>query len=389
MFADRPAPVDARDRPLLKPLSSLGKSTSVTGSVSFLRRTEYITSHRGEKDASGILRPSNSKTPPRRSQQPKVPEPEKKDPEAMLRAIEKSFNLAYPQDAYTGPDSTEHIRGSEITKAEKEAWERPRHPTKAGLTLLDSYPLIPDLDAFPDGGSYLIIKYQTNPVSTTTTYDPRLDHMLLYPIDQSAERKAEHEAAKEAWRINPGNKPEPAEIADFVAFLPESLDDIPNLKRKFSVYDADNDSKDLYPHSAADSQFDEPHFKFNRLRAYETYQQTGSPDNLWHDSIAITLHDADQWAENRNGMNPNAPKRQKAAYMYPVVHKMSLRSRRAAAPLGTNMGMRRIVQQQQQQQDDESLMDQVELRINDPNETELSLMNEKRSAMRPVAVEEE
>ena len=71
--------------------------------------------------------------------------------------------------------------------------------------------------------------------------------MLLYPIDQSAERKAEHEAAREAWRINPGDKPEPAEIADFVAFLPESADDIPNLKRKFSVYDADNDSIDLYP----------------------------------------------------------------------------------------------------------------------------------------------
>jgi RNA polymerase II-associated factor 1 len=392
MFPDRPPPVDARDRPLLKPLSSLGKSTSVTGSVSFLRRTEYITSHRNEKiDGAGILRPnSNPKTPSRRTQAPKASEPEKKDPEAMLRAIEKSFNLAYPQDAYTGPDSKQHIRGAEIAKAEKDAWERPQHPTKPGVTLLDSYPLIPDLDAFPDGGSYLMLKYQTNPVPSTTTYDTRLDSMILYPIDQSADRKAEFEAAKEAWRLDPGdNKPEPTEIADFIAFLPESTDDLPNLKRKFSVYDADNDSHDLYPYSASDAQFDEPHFKLNRLRAYETYQQTGGPDSLWHDSIAIALHDADPKTRDRGNQNPRAPKRQKAAYMYPIVHKTLLRSRRAAAPLGTNLGMRRVIQQQQQQQDDESLLDQIELRIGEPNEKEARMMNEARRAMRSINVGEE
>jgi RNA polymerase II-associated factor 1 len=391
MFPDRPPPVDARDRALLKPLSSLGKSSSVTGSVSFLRRTEYITSHRGEKnDGSSVLRSNSaSKASSRRAAAPKVSEPAKKDPEAMLRAIEKSFNLAYPHDAYTGPDSVQRFRGAEVSKGEKDAWERPRHPTKPGVTLLDSYPLIPDLDALPDGGSYLILKYQTNPVASTKTYDSRLDYMLLYPIEPSAEKKAELEAAQEAWRLDPGNKPEPMEVADFVAFLPENAGMIPNLKRKYSVYDADNDSPELYTTPASESQFEEPHFKFTRVRAYETYQQTGSHDSRWHDSVAIALHDADHDKQGPNAKHSNAPKRQKAAYMYPIVQKTSMRPRRAAAPVGTNMAMRSLMQRQQQQEDDETMLDQMEVRIGDPNDEERGKIDEARRAMDPVIDGEE
>jgi RNA polymerase II-associated factor 1 len=370
MFADKSPPVDARDRALLKPLSSLGKTNAVTGSVSFLRRTEYITNQRRDAIVN-VLRPNNaSKASSRRAAAPKVPEPTNKDPEAMLRAIEKSFNLAYPHEAYTGTDSVQRIRGAEISKAEKDAWERPQHPTKPGVTLLDSYPLIPDHEALPEGGSHLILKYQTNPVSSTKIYDSRLDYMLLYPLEASADKLAELQAAQAAWKLNPGNKPEPMEVHDFVACLPEDAEMIPNLKRKYSVYDAENSSPDLYTSSAAKSNIGVPHFKFARVRAYETYQQTGSADSSWHDSVAIALHDPDYNKQGPHTKHPNAPKRQKAAYMYPIVQKTSMRPRRAAAPVGTNMAMRSIMQRQQQQEDDATLLDEMQVRIGESKDEE-------------------
>jgi RNA polymerase II-associated factor 1 len=383
MFPDKPPPVDARDRALLKPLSSLGKSNAVTGSVSFLRRTEYITSHRVDRnDASNVLRSNNaSKASSRRAATPKVSEPAKKDPEAMLRAIEKSFNLAYPHEAYTGTDSVHRVRGAEISKAEKDAWERPQHPTKPGVTLLDSYPLIPDHEALPEGGSHLILKYQTNPVASTKTYDSRLDYMLLYPLEASADKIAELQAAQAAWKLNPGNKPEPMEVHDFVACLPDKAGMIPNLKRKYSVYDADNDSPELYSAPASESNIGEPHFKFTRVRAYETYQQTGNADNSWHDTVAIALHDPDYNKQGPYPKHPNAPKRQKAAYMYPIALKTSMRPRRAAAPVGTNMAMRSLMQRQQQQEDDATLLDEMQVRIGEPKVEERGSIDEEDSGI--------
>ena len=46
---------------------------------------------------------------------------------------------------------------------------------------MDSYPLIPDLEAFPDYGGYFTVKYTNNPVPASGVYDKRLLNAVIKP----------------------------------------------------------------------------------------------------------------------------------------------------------------------------------------------------------------
>ncbi|CAD0098484.1 unnamed protein product [Aureobasidium mustum] len=226
--SDPPPPLHPKDRALLKPLSALGKPTAMNSGVSFLRRTEYISSNaaavqRFESSTSkDLLRVRND--PKRR----KAPPVNRDDPINIIRSLVKGFDVAYPEDAYTGPDSETNIRGAPITEADRSAWKKPKHPTKPNLTLLDAYPLLPDMDALPMTGDYQIVKFSTNPVAQSDSYDQRLDTALLRPLGADLALLEEH---------------------------------------------------------------GESCFQFQRIREYETYQQAGDADNAYGDTVALALHD--------------------------------------------------------------------------------------------------
>jgi RNA polymerase II-associated factor 1 len=307
-MAQVPAPsLHPKDKALLKPLSALGKPTAMNAGVSFLRRTEYISSNasvqRFESSTSkDLLRVRND---PKRRKKPTV---DRDDPINIIRCLVKGFDLAYPADMYTGDDSVTNIRGAPNTEADKLAWNKPKHPSNPNLTLLDAYPLLPDMDALPMTGDYQIVKFSTNPVANSETYDARLDTALLRPLGADLALLEERTAAH---KLDP-TMPKPLPEWDYDLFLPENESSVRAIKRKFDPNDAQNEDSSLYD-TEADG---EPCFQYQRVREYETYQQAGDADNAYGDTVALALYD------------DGGGRLKKGAYFYPVKQRTNLRPKR-------------------------------------------------------------
>jgi hypothetical protein len=346
MFPEKPAPIDPRDRALLRPLSALGKFAAADAStVSFLRRTEYLTGREKSAPAgnAALLRANNAlRTKPRSGPGSAAGKPTgaaaataasrealRNDRAAMVRAVEKSFNLAHPADAYTGPDTAGRKRGDTVTPAERALWDRPVHPSNPSLRVLDAYDFIPDLAALGDSGGYMLLKYNGHPTGEAGEgYDARIDHLLLRPAAQTAEQLARFEADREAHLADPLARPGPIGVVDFDAYAPRA-DALPALKRKLDVYDADRDDPSLYsdgPSVEGGDRF----FRFERVRELETFKQTGDRDQRaqWNNDVAVALHDGAAPGPAFGGSGPAPARRQKAAYAYPIMQRTSVRPKR-------------------------------------------------------------
>ena len=360
----RPAPVkiDQADKELLKPLSALGKGPGAGGAVSFLRRTEYTSSQGPQQFSSStskdLLRLRND--PNRRKQSMN-----KDDPLNIIRTIVKGFDVAYPKDAYKGEENIENIRGTVITEAEARAWSNPRNPSKPDLELLDSYPVLPDLDALPSNLAYFVTKFITNPVASgDKSYDQRLDAAILRPKDD-AQAYAKWQQKNSEWDES-SSKPQPLPEDDYEYFLPVETTSVRPIKRKLNVNDPENEDEELYTDETSNGQ---RAFKYARLRTYETYNQHGDPNHFYDDTVALALHDP----EFDVGDVPGAKQRlSKAAYFYPVIQRTALRPKR-------NVG---AMAQSQQAADDERI-DEINLTVGEFDEDTRALILQNRAAMDP------
>ncbi|EON65324.1 hypothetical protein W97_04562 [Coniosporium apollinis CBS 100218] len=348
-----PPPAHPNDRPLLRPLSMLGKSSALNTGVSFLRRTEYITSAAvsGSPNTKGLLsqRPKPAKRP--RTEGPA----DSADPMQMLRGIMKGFDLAYPRDAWQAPDSTDGLRGAEISPEERAAWNHPRHPSKSDVQLLDAYPVLPDPDALPLSGGYMVCKFISNPGMNNDAYDGRLDVAVLRAADPGEMAIPSDPTAAAAQQA----------FYNYHFFLPDQTTPVRNIKRKFSVVDPENEDDALYGgREDADEEAAQGSFKYRYVRTYETYQQTIHEDDEHGDTVVMALHDP----ELDVGVVPGTTQRlQKAAYYYPVVQKTFVRPRRK--PKHAMM----------MQEEEEGKVDLLEVRVRDPDEEERVDMVEKRT----------
>lgn len=356
-----------RDKALLKPLNALGKPASALEQVSFLRRTEYAASSSPQMFASGSSKDILRKNDQKRATKAR----EKEDPINILKNIVKGFDIAYPQDAYTGEDSAENIRGAAVTHEERNAWKAPRHPTNKDATLLDSYPLLPDLEAIPQMGSYMVMKFTSNPVITTDRYDSRLDTAIFRP-SADPDKEATYEQKMADWTPESG-RPKPLPDYDYDYYLPSDVEAVTGIKRKLDINDPDNDSPDLYTDDLGDGQ---RAFKFPRIRTYETYAQTGDDEDVYNDTVAIALHDP----ETVVGAVPGTSRRlAKGAYFYPISTRMVIKPKRRAA-----MAML---------QAEEEKPDELNLTIREPDEEDIGRIrahqgNLDSSLQAEVAVEE-
>jgi len=316
-FERNPPPVDPADRFLLRPLATIGKPTSINSGVSFLRRTEYISSVQNvnkQADSKTALRTPTSRPKPR-------PDVNKEDPINILRSVVKGFDVPYPADAYTGPDGQNNLRSTPASAAEKEAWTKPRHPMRRDVTLLDSYPILPDLEAFPEEGGYVFFKFQHNPSATDDVEDPSVDVSLLRPLDNNR----------------------------FELFFPEEADSVQNIKRKFSNTDVDADDDTLYDN------YDDPErpcFRYKRVRTYYEEGHVDLKDNPFNDTVVVALHDSRGSDDRLN----------KAAYVYPISLRGKLVANRpkTMAQYGTNAHI--------PLQEDEDRVDFVLAQVADPPE---------------------
>lgn len=287
----------------------------------------------------------------------------KEDPINIMRNIVKGFDIAYPRDAYKGEDNTTNLRGAQVTDAEVKAWANPRHPAKPELKLMDSYPVLPDLEAIPTTGFYMIMKFVGNPLPKSDKYDERLDAAVLKPVvDEQAQAAYLDKLA--AWEESDRSRPEPIQEYDYDYFLPQGSSAVRGIKRKLDVNDPENEDPELYTDDIGDGQ---RAFKFSRIRTYETYRQDGDPKEFYNDTIAMALHDP----ETEVGVTPGAKQRlQKGAYFYPIVQRTALRPKR-------NVGKAMY-------QQDEQKIDELNITVADMAEDLHTAQVERRAQLDPA-----
>lgn len=288
-----PPVIHAADRALLRPLSTLGKPKVGDAAVSFLRRTEYIssTTAKARHDGGGPLRNLNS-TPSRRPLKRPSPEPDKDSPAYVKRKIDQSFSVA-----------EQNLKDR----------SRVRHPSKRNVTLVDSYPLIPDPEAFPDSGTYVTIKFNNNPVPPSRTYDDRLVHSIFKPMEQPEELRIAYEAALQAHERDPANNPQPRNILNYHLFMPSIAAASDNFAKRFDVDNPDRDDDELYT-DRTDTVG--RNFRFARVRDYETAHEVElNHDTKYDDELVLAFHD-----DETND--------QKGVYYYPVMQRSIIRPQR-------------------------------------------------------------
>ena len=355
-------PVHPRDKNLLRPLSELGKPKYAPGGYSFLRRTEYISSEQSRPR----LDPGPSKVPSKSTPKFRKPTDTAKDePINVLRAVVKGFDIANPDDAYAGPDTKDNIRGNVPSPAELEAWKTPRHPTKPELKLVDSYPIMPDLDALTDSLSYMVAKFTANPTQSTDVRDIRMDAGLLQPLDLAPDVEAEWKAKLAAYEADSLHNPNPGGPPySYSLFLPADEATANNMLMKLDV---DNPEKDDPALCIRKDKSGLGTHRLNNIRTYETGRQTGTSAHPFRE-VALALHDPEfeerMKAAGINGIHPTAGRLKKAAYYYPVVQKTQLKPRR-----NKNLAQLGLARQVAEAEEDDKV-DVIDITIRDPDETE-------------------
>ncbi|KAL1843768.1 hypothetical protein VTJ49DRAFT_7478 [Mycothermus thermophilus] len=326
----QPPPVHPHDRLLLRPLSTLGKPKLGETAVSFLRRTEYISSAQLKpKPVDNIFLKSSSSAAAKRPEKRKAsPEPDKGTPAWIRRRIERSFEVAAAQLA----DRT-----------------RVKHPSKRNLRVVDAFPVLPDLEAFPDSGAYVTVKFSTNPVTTTDVYDTRLLSGIFKPIERTAAEEQAYEAARAAWERDP-SMPKPSQMMNYDLFLPIDAQTGDNFRAMFDVDRADRDDRGLYTHKG-------DFFRFPRVRAYETAQEKEMDhDNKYDEEVILAFRD-DETAPPRGRNDDSA---QKAVYYYPVMQRTTIRNQRTKN-IARTIGIPAA-------EEEEPHLDELHVRVGEPSE---------------------
>ncbi|ATY64185.1 RNA polymerase II-associated, Paf1 [Cordyceps militaris CM01] len=329
-------PVHPHDKPLLRPIAALGKPKVAEANVSFLRRTEYISSlatKRFEGNSPRALLMKAKRPLPRQA------EAAADAPQTIKRKIERSFDVA---------------------EQEAQDPKRARHPTKKHLKAVEVTPLLPDLDAFPDSGAYVTIKFLTNPMAGAgSKYDPRLLSSLFRPIDKTREEEALYEAALAAHEADPVGHAKPQNLMNYDFYLGDGPAVGKNFGRKFDVDDPEHDEDALYTDRAGGC------FQFNRVRAYETAQEI-ELDHLtkYQDEVLLAFNDDESYP------------RQRAVYYYPVMQKSTIRPQRTKN-IARTAGI----------YEEEQTVDQLDITVEDPTEEMRDAM--KRYRAQPLGWEQE
>ncbi|KAK3296159.1 RNA polymerase II-associated [Chaetomium fimeti] len=344
-------PPHPRDLPLLRGISALGKPKIGDTAVSFLRRTEYISSVQAKpKPTDNVFLKASSGNAQKRPQKRKAsPEPDKGTSAWVKRRIEKSFDVAA------------------ANLAER---TRVRHPSKRNLKVVDALPILPDLEAFPDSGAYVTVKFSSNPVNSTDLYDTRLLSGIFKPIERTAAEEQIYENAQAAWEAD-RTQPKPSQMMNYDLFLPADTLTGENFRTKFDVDNADRESRSLYTSSEAGGSF-----RFPRVRAYETAQEKEMDhDNKYDEEVILAFRDDEAAAKGRADDSAH-----KAVYYYPVMQRTTIRNQRTKN-IARTIGIT---------DEEETHLDELHVRIDEPgDDLKAELLRYKKQPVGDLPEEED
>ncbi|KAJ5790826.1 uncharacterized protein N7518_007837 [Penicillium psychrosexuale] len=345
MAPENPQPMDPADLPLLMTIEQLRNPAPRNTNVSFLRRTQHIGVDRSGGDGS---RPAPIKTQPRIAKKGKPPVD---DPKHVKKFIQKGFDIAYPKSKHVGEDTDSHIRGLPPTKAELDAWANPVHPDNPKLKPVGFFPVMPDLEGFPDPGGYLQFKFDKAPLTAVGgKRDKRMDVGILTPVAPEQRICQEHESKLNLHLTNPVLYAHPGPVPyDYQLFLPEKPQSVKNIDASMNLSNPNRDSEDLYTNESAEGT---KFHRYDRIRTYATSAQVFNTDQK---DIALTLF------KPKDGDT-----RQLAAYYYPISGKARLKPERART-----IAQAGLAPTSTQQEETEERIDQMQVVMRDPNEAEI------------------
>lgn len=340
MAPEHPQTIDTADLPLLMTLDQLRNPAPKNTNVSFLRRTQHISVDRAAATTTAPARPQ--------ARAGKKGKTSVDDPKHVKKYIQKGFDIAYPDSKHTGEDTESRIRGLPATKSESDAWAKPVHPDNPKLKPVGFFPVLPDLHGFTDPGGFLQFKFDKAPISTAGgKRDKRLDVAILRPHAPEERICQEHASKVALHKANPHLYPDPGAVPwDYDLLLPEKRESTKDVRASMDLYHPDRDNQDLYTNEGPDGS---KYHRFDRVRTFATSGQVINDDKL--SDIAISLNSGDE--------------RQRAAYYYPIVAKTRLKPERARtiAQAGLAPGASQVQQEEQ--------IDQIQVTVRDPDETEV------------------
>ena len=361
--------LDPADHALMLTPDQLRNQSSKNVNVSFLRKTQYMTSQNARAN-DGFMRPnSRASKPANRSGSVAEPQILRDDPINIKRHIQKGFDIAYPEStSYNQPDA----RGQNPTATEREAWRTPTHPDNPRLKPLSYYPLVPDLDASTDTIGYLSIKFDKPPLPSQSGHrDDRVDVAMLNPVT-NASVEASWQARVEAYEKNPGLYDDPGpQPFEWDFYIPKASGVASGVKRKFNDADPDKNDEELY-----DGLFDptylnpEPGIDYVKARSYGAVAQDVVNPSRY---MAVSLFDpetAGPYTRLRGGG--------RAAYYYPINQRLRIKADRG------KVGPKA----KQETVSEGAEADAIKVVVRDPTAVEMATRAQARKELDPTFLDE-
>ncbi|OJJ46731.1 hypothetical protein ASPZODRAFT_16482 [Penicilliopsis zonata CBS 506.65] len=365
MAPETAPPVDPADLPLLMTLDQLRNPAPKNVNVSFLRRTQYISA--GNRGTEG-MKVTSGRVKPRPQDKTKV---SLDDPSYIKKYIQKGFDIAYPGSKHSGEETASKIKGHSASKADLDAWAHPVHPSNPKLKPVGFYPLLPDLQGFPDPGGFVQFKFDKAPIPTKPgRRDRRMDVAILLPSAPEERICQEHATKVTLHKSNPSRYPDPGPVPwDYDLFLPEKEGSITNVMASLRLSNPDRNDEGLYTHEGQD---DTKFHRFDRVRTFATSSQTLGNDQKQRD-VAMVIFDP---AEARVDQMDPAQAKQKAAYYYPILGKTRLKPERSRTIAQSGLSSSKPKAREDQ-------VDQIQVLVRDPDEAETYKRALHRAAIDP------
>ena len=330
--------LDPADHALMLTPDQLRNQNSKNVNVSFLRKTQYMTSQNARAN-DAFIRPSTRASKPTRKNSVTEPQIARDDPINIKRQIQKGFDIANPDTATSQYLST-------ISSAELAAWRTPTHPDNPRLKPVAYYPILPDLDSSTDHDGYISIKFDKAPLPALPNLggrDSRIDVALLHG-EADAAQQAAWSKKKKAYDENPELYEDPGPQPyqwDFCVPRRPGADVVAAVKRKFHVMNPDRDDDSGYeglyvpgePNPQADVGID--YLKERTFGAVSTETPNVEFETLRFMAISLFASEG-AGAHSRLGDEDFAIER--AAYYYPIIQKMRVRADREKIRKGRYAG---------------------------------------------------
>lgn len=318
--------LDPADHTLMLTPEQLRNQDSKSTNVSFLRRTQYMSSHNARAN-DPLIRPNPRAFKPAANPAMHTEVLARDDKENIRRNLQKGFDLAYPESVQ---NNEAEVQSQAPTTAEREAWQNPVHPDNPGLKPVSIFPILPELDTPVDFSGLNYVKFDKPPLPAIQgRRDDRIDLALLSARTITS-LEAGWRATKAAFDEDPLKWKEPAlnPPQSWSLCVAQDPAKVQELRKILDDADPNHDSPDLYDGlyrpklDRSDPEDARPHVDYERFR---TYLNVDEGPMAGHTLYGLSFYDSRNIPSDAGH---RIKTEQRAAYYQPILSSLRLKSDR-------------------------------------------------------------